>query len=50
MLRTVYNVTGFGYKQFFRSFNCPYCGLIYINEEATFGRGWFNETWEFFEA
>ena len=50
MLRTVYNVTGFGNKQFYRSFNCPICGLIYINEEAILGRGWFNETCEFFEA
>lgn len=50
MLRTVHNVTGFGNKQFFRSFNCPYCGLIYINQEATLGRKWLNQTWEFFEA
>ena len=49
MLKTVYNIT-FGHKQFFRAFDCPYCGLIYINEETTFGRGWFNETWEFFDA
>lgn len=46
MLKTVYNITGFGYKQFFRSFTCPICGLIYINEEGK----WLNETWEFFEA
>ena len=50
MLRTVYNVTGFGNKQFFRSFNCPCCGLIYVSQETTFGRRWVNETWEFFEA
>ena len=50
MLKTVYNITGFGHKQFFRSFNCPHCGLIYINEEGTFGRIWTNEVWEFFDA
>lgn len=50
MLRTVYNITGFGQKQFFRAFDCPYCGLTHVNEETMFGRGWVNETWEFFDA
>lgn len=49
MLRTVYNITGFGDRQFFRAFNCPCCGLIYVSEKTTFGMGWFNETWEFFD-
>ena len=49
MLRTVYTIDTRG-RLFFRSFNCPVCGLIYINEETGFGRRWFNETWEFFKA
>lgn len=50
MLRTVYNITGFGHKQFFRAFNCPCCGLIYVSEDNGFYRKWYNETWEFFEV
>ena len=46
MLKDVYNITGFGGKQFFKAFNCPYCGKIYIN---TYGNCFEHETWEFFD-
>lgn len=47
MIRDVYNVTGFGDKQYAKAFNCPVCKTIYCNWG---GSEWRHESWDFIDA
>jgi len=48
MIRDVYNVTGFGWKQMAKAFNCPTCGTLYCNWGN--GSSWTHESWEFHDV